>query len=310
MKVLVTGGAGFIGSQVAEAYFKQGWEVVVVDDLSTGLQENLPKGVKFYLMDIREADLDDVFREERFDLVNHHAAQIDVRFSARNPVMDASINILGSLNLLELCRKYEVKKFIFSSTGGAIYGEQEIYPAPEEHPLKPISPYGVAKLAVEKYLYFYHKEYGLNAIALRYANVYGPKQNPYGEAGVVAIFTHRLLSDEPVFINGRGFQTRDYVYIGDVVKANLLATNLEGFHIFNIGTGVETDVLTLFNHLSSLTSKHQEPQFRPLPPGEQLRSCLDATLAYRIMGWRAETPLYEGLRQTVQFFSQAKVFSR
>lgn len=304
MKILVTGGAGFIGSHVADAYLRMGNQVVVVDDLSTGRRENLPSGVSFYHLDIRDSRLEKLFKEESFDLVNHHAAQIDVRASTRDPLSDAQTNILGSLNLLELCRRYGVKQFIFASTGGAIYGEQETFPASEEHPTYPLSPYGVAKLAVEKYLYYYYAEYGLSCIILRYANVYGPRQNPHGEAGVVAIFTERLLTGKPLYINGDGLQTRDYVYVGDVVQANLLSLSLSGYHIFNIGTGIETDVLTLFQLLCQVTGKFPAPQFRPPPPGEQRRSCLDATRALEVLGWKPLTGLVEGLHQTVEHFKE------
>jgi UDP-glucose 4-epimerase len=227
MKILVTGGAGFIGSHVVDAYLELGHEVVVVDNLSSGSIENLNPKAKFYKMDIRDSDIEDLFKNEKPDIVNHHAAQMDVRKSVEDPIYDADVNIIGSLNLLQNCIRYGVKKFIFASTGGAIYGEQDYFPADEEHPTRPLSPYGVAKLTVEKYLYFYKEVHGLNYVVLRYANIYGPRQNPHGEAGVVAIFTSKMLKGEQPVINGDGFQTRDYTFVGDVVRANVLALNYD-----------------------------------------------------------------------------------
>jgi len=235
MKILVTGGAGFIGSHVVDAYLELGHEVVVVDNLSSGSIENLNPKAKFYEMDIRDSDIEDLFKNEKPDVVNHHAAQMDVRKSVEDPIYDADVNIIGSLNLLQNCIKYGVKKFIFASTGGAIYGEQDYFPADEEHPTRPLSPYGVAKLTVEKYLYFYKEVHGLNYVVLRYANIYGPRQNPHGEAGVVAIFTSKMLKGEQPVINGDGFQTRDYTFVGDVVRANVLALSYEKSDVFNIG---------------------------------------------------------------------------
>ena len=223
MKILVTGGAGFIASQIADAYITEGHIVTIVDDLSTGFEENVNPAAKFVKINIGDPGIVDLFNKEKFDLVNHHAAQMDVRKSVADPIFDANTNIMGTINLLQSCVKSGVKKIIFASTGGAVYGEQEYFPADESHPTSPISPYGITKLTIEKYLYFYYLEHKLNYTILRYSNVYGLRQNPFGEAGVVAIFINKLLKGEQPVINGSGEQTRDYVFVEDVVKANLLA---------------------------------------------------------------------------------------
>lgn len=302
MKILVTGGAGFIGSHVVDAYIKNGHDVVVIDDLSMGNLENVHPGAKFYKLDIRDEGVKEIFREEKFDLVNHHAAQMDVRKSVDDPIYDASVNILGVLNLLENCKNNGVKKFIFASTGGAIYGEQDYFPADEEHPLRPLSPYGITKLATEKYLYYYEKVFSLQYIILRYANVYGPRQNPHGEAGVVAIFTKKMLEGKQPQINGDGKQTRDYVYVDDVVRANVMALNHNKSEIFNIGTGIETDVNTLFHKLRNYTGSDCEEYHAPPKKGEQLRSVLDYSKIKKELGWEPEINIDEGLRLTVEYF--------
>jgi UDP-glucose 4-epimerase len=302
MKILVTGGAGFIGSHVVDAYLELGHEVVVVDNLSSGSIENLNPKAKFYKMDIRDSDIEDLFKNEKPDVVNHHAAQMDVRKSVEDPIYDADVNIIGSLNILQNCIRYGVKKFIFASTGGAIYGEQDYFPADEEHPTRPLSPYGVAKLTVEKYLYFYKEVHGLNYVVLRYANIYGPRQNPHGEAGVVAIFTSKMLKGEQPVINGDGFQTRDYTFVGDVVRANVLALSYEKSDVFNIGTGIETDVNTLFHKLKQLTGANCGEFHGLAKPGEQRRSVISYEKIYKTLGWKPMTSLDEGLRLTVEFF--------
>ncbi|HAJ95449.1 MAG TPA: UDP-glucose 4-epimerase, partial [Actinobacteria bacterium] len=243
MKVLITGGAGFIGSNVADGMIAEGFEVVIVDDLSNGREENIPGKAKFYKTDVRDRGLEDVFIAEKPDMVIHNAAQLSVRVSVEEPLLDAGINIIGGLNLIDICKKHNVKKIVFASSGGTVYGEQKVFPADESHPLGPISPYGVAKLATEHYLYYYLKIYGLEYIALRYANIYGPRQDPHGEAGVVAIFSNMMLAGEPPLINGDGRQTRDYVYVGDVVRVNIAAIKSDFVGPINIGTGVETDVM-------------------------------------------------------------------
>ncbi len=304
MKILVTGGAGFIGSHVVDAYLALGHAVVVVDNLSTGSHKNLPKDAKFYQSDITSNDLEEIFRAEKPDIVNHLAAQIDVRKSVEDPVADANINIIGSLNLLTMCQKYRVKKIIFSSSGGAIYGEQQSYPANETQPTEPQSPYGITKLTIEKYLQFYFWTYQIPFVALRYANVYGPRQNALGEAGVIAIFTSKLLKGEIPIVNGDGKQTRDYVFVGDVVHCNVQAIQPNSQGIYNVGTGIETDVVALARELISLTGDRHAtlamtgPKFGPAKLGETRRSCLTSGALQKL----PPLPLTEGLKKTVDWF--------
>ncbi len=302
MKILITGGAGFIGSNIADRYLELGHEVVIVDNLVTGQRENIPSEARFYEMDIVEENLRQVFEAERPEVVSHQAAQMDVRKSVADPIYDATVNVLGSLNLLQNCIQFGVRKFIFASTGGAIYGEQDYFPADEEHPLRPLSPYGITKLTTEKYLYFYQQTYGLTYTILRYANVYGPRQNPHGEAGVVAIFTTRLLKGQQPVINGDGLQTRDYVYVGDVVRANELALQAGDNRIYNVGTGKETDVNTLFRLLRRIVGVDTAEVHGKAKPGEQRRSVLDYSLIQKELGWNPSVSLEEGLRLTVDFF--------
>lgn len=302
MNILLTGGAGFIGSHIADAYIAEGHNVIVVDNLSGGLLENINSKAKFYKLDIRSEKLEDVFQKEKIDIVNHLAAQMDVRRSVTDPKFDASVNVLGGLNVFESAKKHRVKKIIFSSTGGAIYGEQDYFPADEEHPTRPLSPYGITKLCTEKYLLFYKAVYGINFVILRYANVYGPRQNPHGEAGVVAIFCDKMLKGEQPVINGDGKQTRDYTYVSDVVKANLIALNYEGSNIYNIGTGIETDVNKLFielrNHLNpTCPEKHALAK-----SGEQQRSVISYKKIESELGWKSTIPLEEGLKITAEYF--------
>lgn len=307
MKILITGGAGFIGSHVADRYLEAGHQVVIVDNLVTGKRENIPQNAIFYEMDITDERITEIFKKEKPEIVNHHAAQMDVRKSVEDPIYDANVNVLGGLNILQNCVKYGVKKFIFASTGGAIYGEQDYFPADENHPLRPLSPYGITKLTTEKYLYFYNQTYGLTSTILRYANVYGPRQNPHGEAGVVAIFSERILENKQPIINGDGRQTRDYVYVGDVVQANQLALTGGNNRIFNVGTGVETDVNNLFRRIVRFTGKDVEEIHGPAKPGEQLRSLLDATLIKKELGWKPSVSLDEGLQVTIRFFKNHKM---
>lgn len=302
MRILVTGGAGFIGSNIVDAYVAEGHEVTVVDDLSTGKKENLNPHTKFFKIDIGAEDIETIFKQGGFDVVNHHAAQIDVRKSVANPIFDARVNILGLINLLQNCIKYKVKHFIFASTGGAIYGEQETFPASESHPTHPLSPYGVAKLAGEHYLFFYKQIYGLNTTILRYANVYGPRQDPHGEAGVVAIFIQKFLTGEQPVINGDGMQTRDFVYVGDVAKANARALSHKGGGIFNIGTGKEITVKQLFRQLADTVGVKAEERYGPAKSGEQKRSVIDFTRANKILGWLPLVSFTEGLGRTVDYF--------
>jgi UDP-glucose 4-epimerase len=302
VKILVTGGAGFIASQIADAFIADGHQVVILDDLSTGFEKNINPKAKFVKANICDKTLDKLFETEKFDVVNHHAAQMDVRRSVKDPEFDATTNILGTINLLQNCVKYGVKKFMFASTGGAVYGEQDYFPADEKHNQQPKSPYGISKLAVEKYLFFYHSEYKLNYTILRYANIYGPRQNAMGEAGVVAIFSTKLLKGEQPIINGHGKQTRDYVFVGDVVKANLLALTDESSDIYNIGTGIETDVNQLFHFINNITKADKEEKHGPTAAGEQLRSVITSDKLFNKFSWRPSTKLEIGLEATVSFF--------
>jgi len=306
MKILVTGGAGFIGSHVADRYVAGGHRVIVVDNLVTGKMANLNPQAQFYRMDIRDPGMEEVFSRERPEVVNHHAAQIDVRKSVQDPVFDAETNILGMLNLLEKAVKYGVRRFIFASSGGAIYGDQPegAAPATEEAPLLPMSPYGVAKATGELYLHYYFVVHGVNTVALRYGNVYGPRQDPSGEAGVVAIFTEKLLSGGQPLINGDGLQTRDFVYVEDVSEANILALNPKTSGAFNIGTSLEKTVNELFRGLCQFTGKSADEVHGPVKVGEQRRSVLDYAKARAHFGWEPRVSFEEGLRRTVEYFKE------
>jgi UDP-glucose 4-epimerase len=303
MKVLVTGGAGFVGSHVVEAYLDHGLEVVVVDDLSSGRLSHLDPRATFYRLDIRSTQLADVFHKERPDIVNHHAAQISARRSILQPIPDADVNILGSLNLLACCRMYHVRRFIYISSGGAVYGEPRDLPCDEAHPLDPICPYGVSKLAVEHYLNIYRANDGLDSVILRYANVYGPRQDPLGDAGVVAIFARQMLSGEQVVIHGDGEQQRDFVYVTDCARANLLALNhTQGGGIYNLGSGAATTVNEVAAALERLTGSTRRRVHGPARPGEVRRTYLNAERARRDLGWEPSVPLEQGLRLTVESF--------
>jgi UDP-glucose 4-epimerase len=306
-KVIVTGGAGFIGSHVAEMFTSAGHEVLALDDLSRGKKENLPENIRLEKTDIRDREaVDKIFLDFKPEAVCHQAAQVSVRESVYDPRNDAGINVMGGLNILEACKKYEVEKFLFASTGGAIYGEQDIFPAPEAHPERPLSPYAIAKLAVEKYLFFYEKTYGLKWTALRYSNVYGPRQDPHGEAGVVAIFCQKMYAGTQAVINGDGGQTRDFVYAKDVARANLFALENEVEGPVNIATGIETDVNDIFRILLTHTGSKMEEQHGPAMPGEQRRSVLDPSLAQKVMGWKPEVSLEDGLKETALYFNPDK----
>ena len=304
MNILVTGGAGFIGSHIVDAYIADGHSVVVVDDLSSGVKENLNPKAEFYQLDIRGHEIQQIFERHSFDVVNHLAAQMDVRRSVADPMFDASVNVIGGLNIFESARRSGIKKIIFSSTGGAIYGEQDYFPADEEHPVRPLSPYGITKLVTEKYLFYYKEVHGVEHVVLRYANVYGPRQNPHGEAGVVAIFAKKMIQGEQPIINGDGKQTRDYTYVGDVVRANLLALKYPGSNVFNIGTGVETDVTQLFRILRELLSPECPEKHGPPMMGEQLRSVISAAKIHRELAWSPGISLSEGLKMTAEFFKK------
>jgi UDP-glucose 4-epimerase len=302
MKILVTGGAGFIGSHVVDGYLEQGHEVVVVDDLSTGKRQNVNSRARLYAVDIRNEKLEEIFAAEKPDIVNHHAAKASVRESVVKPVLYADVNILGSLNLLELSRKYEVKKFIYISTGGAVYGEPEYLPADEGHPIQPLDPYGVSKASFEHYLSLYRRQHGLPFTVLRYGNVYGPRQDPFGEAGVVAIFTGQMLQGEQAVVNGSGEQERDFVYVGDVARANLLSLDRGEGGIYNIGTGVGTSINEIFARLKTATDYGLEEVHGPPKAGEVFKIYLDADKAARELNWQPVVDLQEGLDLTVEYF--------
>jgi UDP-glucose 4-epimerase len=307
--VLVTGGAGFIGSHIADAYLAAGFQVVIVDNLSSGKRSNLPAGAEFIEADIRDPAVSHLILNRRFDVINHHAAQIDVRVSVSDPRLDASINIDGLLNLLESARAAGVGRFILVSSGGVVYGEPDKRPTPETAPKLPESPYGVSKLTGEQYLYYYHRVHGLEYIAVRYSNVYGPRQDPHGEAGVVAIFSTRLLDGAPLTVFGDGEQTRDYVYVGDVVRANMLLTRVSlprastlDERAFNVGTGLETSVNRLAEVLTDVSARHGEVRRAEARPGELRHSSLE-TSKLRELGWSPETTLPAGLQATYRWIA-------
>lgn len=302
MKVLVTGGAGFIGSHVVDGLIEEGHSAAVVDDLSTGKREYVNPQARFYELDIRSPDLDEVFAQERPELVNHHAAQVDVRRSMADPRFDADVNIMGSLNLLECVRKYEVTRFVYASTGGAVYGEPLYLPCDENHPLNAICPYGVSKQTVEHYLYMYGENYGVGYVILRYANVYGPRQDPFGEAGVVAIFARQMVEGQQVVINGTGEQERDFVHVADIARANIMAMEKGEGQIYNLGRRVGTSINELFAVMRGITGYVGEAVHGPPKLGETFRIYLDAEKARRELGWKPLVGLEEGLRTTIDFF--------
>ncbi len=304
MNILVTGGAGFIGSHLVDAYVNHGHRVTVLDDLSSGKEDQVHPKARFVRRDILDPQIAALFRDERFDVVNHHAAQISVTRSVADPVGDAQANILGSLNLLQSAVASGVRKFIFASTGGAIYGEQETFPADERHPCRPLSPYGISKLCVEQYLQFYRKTHGLESIVFRYSNVFGPRQDPHGEAGVIAIFCQKLLDQTPPVIFGDGDQTRDFLAVQDAVQANLLALEHPCNDVYNIGTGVETTVNRLVDLLAPRAARPLSPQYHPPRPGEQKRSVLDASKFRAHCGWEPRWSLEKGLEKTFEYFAQ------
>jgi UDP-glucose 4-epimerase len=300
VRILVTGGAGFIGSNIVDAYLERGHEVHVLDDLSTGQRSNLSAKAQLHEIDIADAKAARLVESIKPDVLSHHAAQMDVRHSVADPGFDARVNIIGFINLLEGAKNSGVKRVIFASSGGAVYGEQDVFPAGEEHPTRPASPYGVSKRAGELYLSYYLQAFGLPYIALRYANIYGPRQSAKGEAGVVAIFLSLLLGRKTPVINGDGGQTRDYVY----VAANVAALESSFVGPVNIGTGVETDVVQIFRHLRDAVGSSIEATHGPAKPGEQRRSCLDARRAGEVLGWRPQMILADGLRRTAVYYRE------
>lgn len=302
MRILITGGAGFIASHIQDAYLAAGHTVAILDNLATGNKANVAPASKFYQLDIRESAVESILEEFRPEVLSHHAAQMDVRRSVSEPIYDCEVNGIGTLNLMEAARKHGVKKVVFASSGGAIYGEQESYPADESHSTQPASPYGITKLLGEKYLHFYQETYGIDAVALRYANVYGPRQNPHGEAGVVAIFATKLLKGEIPVINGDGLQTRDYVFVEDVVQANLLALKPGVRGVYNVGTAVETDVVAIYQHLAAAAGVKAAASHGPAKPGEQRRSVIAYGKIQKELGWSPKFSLAEGLKKTVEYF--------
>ena len=302
MNILLTGGAGFIGSSIATEYIRLGHDVVIVDDLSTGFLDNVPKGATFYQMDIRDEALGDIMHRHSIEVVNHHAAQIDVRKSVLDPRFDVAVNVVGSISVVEAALRQGVKRMIFASTGGAIYGEQDYFPADEAHPTSPLSPYGISKLTVEKFLNYYALEKQLTYTVLRYTNVYGPRQSPHGEAGVVAIFSDKMLRGVEPVINGDGLQTRDYVYVGDVVRANARALSMEGTDTFNVCTGVETSVVDIYTILNSGLEHPLKRNHGPAKPGEQRRSVCTFGKIQSVLGWEPSIPIETGLLTTLQYF--------
>lgn len=304
MKILVTGGAGFIGSHIVDAYIDLGHDVFIIDNLSSGKKKHINPKAYFYHIDIlNKIEIDKIIDNVKPEIINYHAAQISVRNSVKDPINDSQINILGFLNLMEAGRKNGLKKVIFASSGGVVYGDAKKIPTPEDYvPLQPMSPYGITKLCTEYYLNFYKQSYGITYTALRYSNIFGPRQSPHGEAGVVAIFSLKLLKGVSPKINGSGTQTRDYLYVKDVVSANVIALNPEIEGSYNIGTGIETDVNQIYDSLRKIIKTEINAIYGPPKIGEQERSCLDASLALKIMRWSPQTNLHEGLRQTVAYF--------
>jgi UDP-glucose 4-epimerase len=316
MKILVTGGAGFIGSHVVDGYLESGHEVVVVDNLYTGKPENVNPGARFYEADIRSPELTEIITKESPEVINHHAAQISVPASVENPGFDADVNIKGLINVLEASRKNQVRKVIFISSGGAIYGEADEYPTTEKYIPRPLSPYAITKLTSEHYLSYYQHQWGLDYTILRYANIYGPRQIPQGEAGVVAIFMSRLMNNSPCilyhFPDEPSGMIRDYCFVKDVVKANLLALDRGESGMFNIGTGKGTNTLSLFQLIfdevnkvkTDLDEKLRQPERQLARPGDISKSCLKVEKAANGLKWRPETSLVEGIRSTLEWYQR------
>ncbi len=307
MKILVTGGAGFIGSHVVDAFVAAEHRVAVVDDLSTGKRARVHREAKLHVMDLRSDRLAEVFEAEQPEVVAHLAAQAAVPRSVSDPAFDASVNVLGGINLLNCCRRFGVRRIIYSSSGGAGYGDTDVLPTPEDHPTRPASPYGITKVTMEMYVSAWGPLFGVSGISLRYANVYGPRQDPEGEAGVVAIFSQRLLKGQTPIINGDGEQTRDYVYVEDVAAANLRALERpEVVGCVNVGTGIETSVNELHRALTRAAGLEVAAQHGPAKPGEQRRSCLSPALAKQRLGWAPSVPLRDGLARTLDFFKRER----
>jgi len=308
MKIMITGGAGFIGSHVADAFIRAGHEIIIVDNLSTGYLKNVNPQARFYNLDICDPALDQLFAEEKPDIVDHHAAQISVPLSVEEPLKDVQTNVLGLVNLLQCCAKHSVKKVIYISSGGAMYGEAEEYPTSETYTPTPLSVYAINKMVGEDYLHYYRHQYGIQYTVLRYANVYGPRQVSHGEAGVVSLFIEKLLSGFiPMVYRYDGEpegMVRDYVFVGDCVRANLLALKNGNNTAFNIGTCIETTTLALFKEISSQLNLDLEPGYGPARKGDLHRSLLNISKAERVLGWKPQTPLREGIKQTISYFRE------
>ena len=311
-RALVTGGAGFIGSHVADLYLENGYDVTVLDNFASGRRENVPQRARLVELDLTSAEAAAVVRDGKFDVISHLGAQINVRKSVANPMFDASVNIVGTANLVEAVRASGYPtRFIFSSTGGALYGDFVTPPNIEDYPKDPESPYGIAKLSAELYLAYYARVHRVDTVALRYANVYGPRQDPHGEAGVVAIFCNRILTRQALTVFGDGSQTRDYVFVKDVARANLAAATRDlpapgrlDARGFNVGTGVETSVIELASTLQKSAGSSVPIQFAPTRPGEQQRSAVSIEKAQRVLGWSPRVELHEGLEETFAFFAE------
>jgi len=304
MKILVTGGAGFIGSHLVDRLIAEGNSVVVVDNLSTGKKESLNSKAVFYNTDICDDEISNIFQKEKPELVFHLAAQISVRKSVSDPIKDAKINILGSLNILENSRKYNIKKTIFASTGGVMYGNASIIPTPETYTAQPLCPYGICKLSVEHYLNYYKNIFNLKYIALRFGNVYGPRQDKNGEAGVVAIFCGKMLNNQDCVINGDGLQTRDYIYIKDVIKGLTIAAESDQTGIYNIGTGIETDVNNIYSTLKTILKVDGKAIHGTAKSGDHRRGSIDASRAQNELKWRFQYDINKGLIETANWFKE------
>jgi UDP-glucose 4-epimerase len=307
MKILVTGGAGFIGSHVVDVLINAGHDVAVVDNLSSGRLTNVNPKARFYQADIRSPEMRAIIAEEKPEVIDHHAAQIDVRKSMKDPELDADLNILSPIKLANLASEFGVRKFIHISSGGAVYGEPVYVPCDEKHPVQPLCFYGASKYTFELYLYIYKQSLGLDYSILRYPNVYGPRQDPHGEAGVVAIFTGQMLKNQPVTINGTGEQVRDFVFVGDCARANLSVLNAGGGKVYNLGSGQGTSVNRIFSLLKSITHYPNESKYGPAKPGETFRIFLDASQAEKDLSWRPTVDLEDGLRKTVEYFKENEV---
>ncbi len=310
MKILVTGGAGFIASHIVDKYIELGHEVIIVDNLSTGFKHNVNPKAKFYEIDIRSKELEQIFKDEKPEIVNHHAAQISVPVSVKEPELDAEVNAVGFLNILQNCVKHKVKKVIFISSGGAVYGEAEEYPTTENYDPKPLSPYAIHKYVSEKYLYFYNHQYGLKYTVLRYANVFGPRQIPHGEAGVVSIFITNFRDNKKTYLYAFNEEPdgmiRDYIFVRDIVNANILALDRGELDAFNIGTGLETTTGQLYREIALQINTKVEPVRKGARPGDIRRSCLNIERAKIELGWEPKHSLSEGVKETIDFFMKKK----